>query len=264
MTMTEAGASTGVVRLHDLGMRAPVEIHGTRIGFGTSKTDEKEAWAEIEIYRLHDGGYIAHRAGYSDIYHRLDTRCVTRSGEQRGEPVQARQLPETALPCERCKPPWPESMPPVAQVRWELPRHIFDSCNDPAQVVERLTVIRNNRDHTKSVRYSRPVRDALSMAAGSDPAFAQMSDNAINIELPGSSYMTAPACSAPIPNGCKAAATEVVLALPSEDMVGNGLAQWNPLFRCSDPEHGGLQTAYQVKSADPESVVYFLKLGEEW
>lgn len=182
MMMTEASAGNGVVRLQDLGMRAPVEIHGIRIGFGTSKTDEKEAWAEIEIYKLHDGGYMAHRAGYSDIYHTMSTRCETRSRDQKGEPVRASQLPRTALPCERCRPPWPEKLRPDDEVRWELPRHIFDSCNDPVQVVERLTVIRNNRDKTKSVRYSRPVRDALREAASVDPEFAAMSENAVNIE----------------------------------------------------------------------------------
>lgn len=76
--------------------------------------------------------------------------------------------------------------------------------------------------------------------------------------------MTAPACSAPIPDGCKDEATEVVLAMPSEDMVANGLGQWSALFRCSSPEHGGLQTAMQVKLADENATVYFFKLGEQW
>ena len=160
------------IRLFDRGMRAPVEISGKRIGFGTSRNDDRLAWAEIEIYKLDDGGYITHRAGYSDVYHRLDTHCMTRSREQRGEPVRASELPSTAEPCERCRPPWPDELAGDTQVRWELPRHIFDSCTDPAQVVERLTVIRNP-DRTKSVRYSLPVKDALRQADTEDPDFTR-------------------------------------------------------------------------------------------
>lgn len=181
--MTEQAAP--VVRIADAGMRAPVEVHGVLIGRGTSRRDDSLAWAEIEVYRLHDGGYLAHRAGYSLVYHTKATRCTTRSGDQRGELIKARDLPEDAQPCVRCRPEPPDYLPDDAEVRWETPRHTFDNCNDPEQVEERLTVIRHP-DRSKSVRYSGPVREALRQAARTDPAFRKAgvdgSDRAVHIE----------------------------------------------------------------------------------
>jgi hypothetical protein len=160
----------GTVRIEDKGMLRPVDIHGTRIGFGTSRRPDSMAWAEIEIYKLHDGGYMTHRAGYSLTYHTADTRCLTRDGDQRGDEATVDDLPDDAEPCQRCRPESPEYLPDKAVVRFEFPRHTFDNCEDPGQVVERLTVI-HHRDHGRSVRYSKPVRDALREAARADPAF---------------------------------------------------------------------------------------------
>lgn len=181
--MTEQAAP--VVRIADAGTRAPVEVHGVLIGRGTSRRDDSLAWAEIEVYRLNDGGYLAHRAGYSLVYHTKGTRCVTRNQEQRGELVPARQLPPDAEPCVRCRPEPPDYLPDGAEVRWETPRHTFDNCNDPQQVEERLTVIRHP-DRSRSVRYSKPVRDALREASRNDPEFRRAgidgSERAVRID----------------------------------------------------------------------------------
>lgn len=166
-------AMTGTTRtIFDKGMLAPVEITGPRIGFGTSEREESLAWAEIEIYRLPDeGGYMVHRSGCSVIYHSKDTRCTTRERVPKGKPASADDLPDDAVPCDKCRPPEPEYLPEGdGVVRFEFPRHTFDECKTPDQVVERLTVIRH-RDGTRSVQYSQPVLDAIEEAANNDRAF---------------------------------------------------------------------------------------------
>lgn len=170
MTMTEASASVPVVRIADKGMRAPVEIRGFRIGFGTSEEQEKTAWAEVEIYRLAAGGYLTHRIGYSLKYHTADTRCLTNRGQQKGDPATVDDLPDDAVPCEICRPAPPEYLGDEEQIRYEFPRHRFDGAETPAQVESHLTWYRNN-DGTKSVSYSQPVRDALAQAAQNDEGF---------------------------------------------------------------------------------------------
>lgn len=161
---------TGTVTIADKGMIKPVEIHGARIGHGSSRRPDSLAWAEIEIYKLDDGGYMTHRAGYSLTYHTKNTRCMTRDNDQRGEPATVDDLPDDAEPCLRCRPEPPEYLPDAAEIRYEFPRHTFDSCATPEMVEEALTVI-HHRDHGRSVRYSKPVRDALREAQRNDPAF---------------------------------------------------------------------------------------------
>ncbi|HET9118325.1 MAG TPA: hypothetical protein VFN75_09695 [Pseudonocardiaceae bacterium] len=163
-------AEAGTVRIEDKGMIRPVEIRGRRIGFGTSRRPDSLAWAEIEVYKLDDGGYTAHRAGYSLTYHTADTRCLTRDGDQRGDEATVDDLPDDAEPCLRCRPEPPEYLPDGARIRYEFPRHTFDNCATPEDVEQRLTVFRS-REGGQSVRYSKPVRDALRQAAQNDPAF---------------------------------------------------------------------------------------------
>lgn len=172
MTMTEASASVPVIRIADKGMRAPVEIRGTRIGFGTSEEQEKLAWAEVEIYRLEAGGYLTHRIGYSLKYHTEHTNCKVARGQQKGDPATVDDLPDDAVPCEICRPAPPEYLGDDEAIRYEFPRHRFDGCETPAQVESRLTWYRN-KDGTKSVSYSQPVRDALEQAAANDENFRQ-------------------------------------------------------------------------------------------
>lgn len=165
------------VRIFDKGMRKPVEFAGHRIGHGSSFRPDSAAWAEIEVYKRDDGGYMTHRVGYSLVYHRADTRCTTARGDQKGEPATVDDLPDDALPCQRCQPEAPEYLPKAAAIRFEFPRHTFDSCDTPEMVEEKLTVI-HHRDGNRSVRYSYPVRDALREAVLNDPAFASVAASA--------------------------------------------------------------------------------------
>jgi hypothetical protein len=165
MKMAEAG-----VRIFDKGMAQPVTVPGVLIGKGSSRRDDSLAWAEIEIYKLEDGSYRTHRVGYSLTYHLADTRCTVRSGAQKGDPATVDDLPDDAEPCTVCRPPEPRDLGDDEPVRYEFPRHSFDGCADPAQVIEKLTVFRD-RKHQQSVRFSGPVMAALREAARNDPAF---------------------------------------------------------------------------------------------
>lgn len=170
--MSEASADVPVTRIEGRGLRAPVEIRGWRIGHGSSRRTESLAWAEVSIYKLEDGGYLTHRAGYSLVYHRADTHCRTRNGDQKGDPATVDDLPDDADPCVKCRPPYPQNLEDGEAIRYEFPRHTFDACETPEQVIDRLTVIRH-RDGTRSVRYSQPVQDALRQAGASDSAFTR-------------------------------------------------------------------------------------------
>jgi hypothetical protein len=178
--MTEASASAPEIRIFDKGMRAPVVIRGERIGFGTSERDESLAWAEIEVYRLDAGGYLAHRIGRSLVYHRADTWCRTRSGGQPGDPATVDDLPDEAEPCEDCKPKDPQRLGDTEEIRYEFPRHTFDGCPTPEKLIEALTVIRGRDGSPPSIRFSYPVKTALRMAAERDEAlYAVLGDEVL-------------------------------------------------------------------------------------
>jgi hypothetical protein len=174
MTMTEAGPGVPVIRIYDKGMPQPVEIHGTRIGFGTSERDDSLKWAEIEIYRQGEGGYMVHRLGYSLVYHRADTWCRTAAGSQPGHPATVDDLPDEASPCRDCKPPAPQRLADDEAIRYEYPRHTFDSCKDAREVVASLTVVRHRDGTPPSIRFSGPVQAALREAAEQDKQIYQI------------------------------------------------------------------------------------------
>lgn len=168
--MTETGPGVPAVRIYDRGMREPVTIAGERIGHGTSERDDSLKWAEIDIYRLHEGGYYVHRLGYSLVYHRGDTWCRTASGAQPGHPATVEDLPDEAAPCQDCRPKPPQELADDEEIRYEFPRHTFDSCKTPTDVVAALTVVRNRQGTTPTIRFSYPVKQALTEAAGRDEA----------------------------------------------------------------------------------------------
>jgi hypothetical protein len=176
MTVTDNQA---VITISDKGMTAPVEIHGRLIGRGTSERDESVKWAVVEIYRLDEGGYLAHRAGYSLSYHRGDTWCRTRAGSRPGADATVDDLPDEAVPCPDCRPPEPRELGDEEKIRYEFPRHTFDSCKNAAEVVEHLTVIRHRDGRAPSVRFSGPVRAALGQAMSEDSAFRDMGLDAV-------------------------------------------------------------------------------------
>lgn len=160
------------VRIFEKGMKAPVDIAGAVIGRGTSRSDSRDRWAEVEVWKLEGGSYLAHRTGRSLVYHRADTSCTTRDRRPRGDYASVDDLPDDAMPCPECSPPFPEDLPDGQYAcRFEFPRHSFDVCEDAAAVVHKLTLNRR-RDGTTTFEYSQPVTDALAECARNDPAFA--------------------------------------------------------------------------------------------
>jgi hypothetical protein len=139
----------------------------------TTYGSAKDRWVEFEVYALADGSWLIHRTGRSNIYHRADTPCATRTARPSGEPASVEQLPDDAMPCPRCRPPYPDELPEgPGVVRYEFPRHTWDECPTPALVAEKLTTIRS-RDGSVTVHMSDPVADLLRRLSAVYPEFGQ-------------------------------------------------------------------------------------------
>lgn len=144
----------------------------------TTYGSSKDRWVEFEVYRERSGSWLVHRIGMSNIYHRIGTLCTTRTGRPSGDLASLDQLPDDAMPCPRCEPPWPEDLPDgPGTVRFEFPRHTWDECPTPQLVREKLTTIRS-RDGTETVRLSDPVADLLSRLAARYPEFEDVASPA--------------------------------------------------------------------------------------
>jgi hypothetical protein len=147
------------------------EIDGELVCEGVSTWNRKSRhWVEIEIYRLASGGFLVHRAGMSYVYHTATTGCTVKGGAQKGEPAFVDELPDEAVPCGACRPRYPEELGEAEEIRFEFPRHTFDKCDTPAQVIEKLTTI-YKPDGTIEIRESAPVRELLDKAAEADEEF---------------------------------------------------------------------------------------------
>lgn len=71
--------------------------------------------------------------------------------------------------------------------------------------------------------------------------------------------MTAPECN--VPGGCGLPARAVVLALPSEEMIGNAMGVWSVHWRCDD-RHVPRQDVRALTLADPGATVLVFRLPE--
>lgn len=129
-------------------------------------------WVEIKLYRLDDGSYLVHRIGQSVVYHTAGTTCLTSVGRQSGDPAKVDDLPDEAVPCETCRPPQPWTLDSDDPVRYEFPRHTIDTCSTPAEVIKRLTTMRERRTRRATTVVSEPVRELLGNAARTDGRFA--------------------------------------------------------------------------------------------
>jgi hypothetical protein len=141
----------------------------------TTWTEDKPRWVEFRLYRREDGGFVVHREGVSMVYHGMDAAgCVIRDGTPKGFLCLVRELPGDAEPCED-EPdlPWPEDMPPDAQVRKEEPRHTVSHCATPAEVADSLTW----DPRTQRRVWTAPVTRLLTEAAKADPAFADLAQS---------------------------------------------------------------------------------------
>jgi hypothetical protein len=134
----------------------------------------KDRWVVFELYHLNSGAWLSHRIGLSNIYHAIDTWCTTRGGKQSGDPASVTDLPDDAMPCPLCKPPWPQDLPEGAEVvRFESPRHTWDECPTPELLVSKLITIRS-RDGSVSTFMSDPVSELLRSAARTYPEFTPL------------------------------------------------------------------------------------------
>jgi hypothetical protein len=142
----------------------------------TTEIDEeterkRERWVSMELYLLDDGTWLAHRTGWSVIYHRRDTFCVTRTGRKSGDLASVDDLPDDAMPCPDCQPLPPRDLPDgPGTVRFEFPRHSWDHCPTPVLIKQRLTTVRS-RDGGVSEFTSEPVSKLLRNAAEIYPEF---------------------------------------------------------------------------------------------
>ncbi len=132
----------------------------------------EDRWVEFELYALDNGQWLIHRVGRSNVYHRIDTRCTTRTGRQSGDPAGANDLPDDAVPCLVCRPEDPEYLPNgPGTVRFESDRHTTDLCPTAYLVKAKLTTVRS-RDGSVSTFTSDPVGQLLRGAARRYPEFA--------------------------------------------------------------------------------------------
>lgn len=152
------------------------QFEGTRIAGESARSADPERpsvrWAELEVYKLDSGDYLIHRIGMSRVYHQPDTECSTASGQPSGDPATRADIPDDAVSCDRCLPPWPEDLKPGEKIRFEFPRHTIDRCEDPAGVIERLTNMRNRKSGTRTSVISVPVQALLVQCMANDPEFA--------------------------------------------------------------------------------------------
>jgi hypothetical protein len=145
----------------------------------TTELDEetgrkRERWVTMELYLLDDGTWLAHRTGWSVIYHTRDTFCMTRAGRRSGDLASVDDLPDDAMPCPICQPAAPRRLPEgPGVIRFEFPRHSWDQCPTPELIKMRLTTVRS-RDGGVSEFMSEPVSELLRNAAAIYPEFAPL------------------------------------------------------------------------------------------
>ena len=80
-------------------------------------------------------------------------------------------LPDDAQPCWICRPRYPEDLGTREQVRFEYPRRTIDQCQDPGQVIQRLTSSRKHSG-TLTTEVPEPTKALLAQCRASDPEFA--------------------------------------------------------------------------------------------
>lgn len=136
---------------------------------------QPDRWVEIALYELDgDEGWVTVRSGMSNIYHRDGTSCRTASGLMPGLPATVGDLPDDAMPCPACEPPFPQDLEDHERIRYEFPRITVDAARTPQDVVTSLTVYRSRKTGERRVQVSQPVAALLAAAAEKDPRFADL------------------------------------------------------------------------------------------
>jgi hypothetical protein len=149
------------------------EIHGEQIGHESTRKPRIPRWVEITVYRLDDGsGWTIHRVGQSLVYHVSDTACHTARGDQSGEPALLADLPSDAHSCNECMPPYPTELYDDERIRFEFPRHSFDTFRTPAEATEFLMTVRDRETGRPSTVLTEPVAALLRQCRENDPDWA--------------------------------------------------------------------------------------------
>lgn len=183
--MTEYETQETQVAIHTLDDpvrgRPPLEVHGENIASVSTRNPRylggplPDRWNTLALYELAESGqWLLYRQGLSVIYHRGDTSCTTRAGQQSGEPATVDDLPDDAEPCPRCRPPAPEMLADDEPVRYETPRISVNQAATPAGIVERLesTWSRDTGTAVRVIKLSKPAAELVRLACQRSPRFA--------------------------------------------------------------------------------------------
>lgn len=122
------------------------------LAFVTSQERDSLRWTEITIDKTHQGNYVVHVLGCSDVYHRFVTPCHTQGNVVPGSVVEA----EGGKPCPVCEP----TLNPDAQYRLEVDQSSVWVCNTHAEVIAALQM----ESDDGVVFLSRLARNALKKA----------------------------------------------------------------------------------------------------
>lgn len=163
-----------LVHITDRAKQRTWEFEGTLVHREVTRS-QPDRWVEISLYELDgDDGWVTVRAGMSNIYHRPGTSCRTASGLTPGLPAGIEDLPDDAMPCPLCEPPFPQDLADDERVRYEFPRLTVDAARTPQDVVQNLTVWRSRKTGERKVQVSQPVAALLAAAAEKDTRFADL------------------------------------------------------------------------------------------
>lgn len=178
----------------------PTEIIGERIAVSTTRERDDRGrwplrWNDQALFELAESGrWCLYRVGMSRVYHADPTGCTVRrpANQMSGEPATVDDLPDDAVPCPRCRPPYPAQLADAADagdmipVRFEVPRPSLFTVDTPAKVVDRLATswdrgsVRDGAVRTYNL--SRPSLALIKAAAAASPRFA---DGIRGIDLDG-------------------------------------------------------------------------------
>jgi hypothetical protein len=112
----------------------PVKFSGHSLtGEKSTRGEDRPRWVTMEIYKRDDGGYVLYRVGQSLIYHRTGMSC-TKSGVS----VMWEELPDDAMPCQRCNPPFPDALSDDEPVLKEIPWRSVHLCQTLGKVEQVL------------------------------------------------------------------------------------------------------------------------------
>jgi len=157
------------------------EIEGTLIGHGDNRDEERTHWVDVDVFRLSESGKLAtHRAGMSLVYHRYgNDTCKLANGRPKGLQALPEDLPEGAVSCDVCKPPWPEDLTGGDEIWFEFPRHSVKVLATAEETVRDLFEIRGKSavaGASRAIQFGSPALRALAQCRENDPEFATIED----------------------------------------------------------------------------------------